>query len=198
MFPGTGDSCTQFLWFPTGRIIFIIYKNFYLCLFRARHELAQISWVLWNVSWVLHFEITIKTLCNKNYHVFLKWASIQRFLLSQSERAGGWFYQQHAGWHYTTHLLEYKLSVYWRCALARSFRPISDRIPGIYIATADQWGHINVHKYFVIAKFLGAKPISGLLECYCMEQDHSQAPIDSTSHLSKGEGLHFRDQTGKT
>lgn len=63
---------------------------------------------------------------------------------------------------------------------------------------ADQRDHLNVHKYLGIAKFLRPRPISELLECLCMEQDHSQAPTDSTSHLSKGEGLHFRDQTVKT
>lgn len=93
--------------------------------------------------------------------------TFQRFLLSKSKRASGWFCQQHPGWHYTTHLLEYKLSVYWRSALACSSRLISDHIPGICISMEDQRGQKNIHKF--IAKFLGAKPISGLLESYCME-----------------------------
>lgn len=147
--------------------------------------------------WDLHLEKTIRTLHDKNYHVFLKLASIQRVLLSQGKRAGGWIYQQHPDWHCTTHLLEYKQCILEMCLslfIQTDFRPYSWHL---YIYGRSK-SHINVHKYLIIAKFLGAKPISGLLECFCMEQDHSQAPIDSTSHLSKGEGLHFRHQTGKT
>lgn len=60
------------------------------------------------MSRVLHFAITIKTLHEENYLVFLKCASRQKLLLSDSKIAGGWFCQQHPGWHYARNPLEYK------------------------------------------------------------------------------------------
>lgn len=53
---------------------------------RARPKLDQISWVHCNVFWLLNIEKNIKTLHDKNNYVVLKWASIQRVLLSQKSR----------------------------------------------------------------------------------------------------------------